>query len=255
MKGLILNCLHRKEEAYELVKLGLRNNVRSHICWHVYGLLYRSDNNYKESIKCYLNALKIDSENQNILKDLSWLQIQVLINLSKSWTHSLTFNRRWETSRDSQPLENAFLSWNLVLKHRGLPLRLQTTQRGHLVLLSKSFRNFSSRSGLRNNSLSSILKTLLTFLIDQQKGAKERAERYEDSELLLFQNKCIQLQDKVSDALDHLSKNRTSIVDKASTFGNIKTNREWKQFKAALFLLLLLFYSCRIRRDMLSSWH
>ena len=84
MKGLILNCLNRKEEAYEMVKLGLRNDVRSHICWHVYGLLYRSDNKYADSIKCYLNALRIDSENQNILKDLSWLQIQVCMYFLKN---------------------------------------------------------------------------------------------------------------------------------------------------------------------------
>ena len=89
MKGLILNCLNRKEEAYEMVKLGLRNDVRSHICWHVYGLLYRSDNKYADSIKCYLNALRIDSENQNILKDLSWLQIQVCMYFLK--------NKPWNT--------------------------------------------------------------------------------------------------------------------------------------------------------------
>lgn len=78
MKGLILNCMGQKEEAYELVKLGLRNDVRSHVCWHVYGLLYRSDNNYKEAIKCYLNALRIDKNNQNILRDLGNLQLQVI---------------------------------------------------------------------------------------------------------------------------------------------------------------------------------
>lgn len=77
MKGIIVNSLGRKEEAYELVKAGVRNDVRSHICWHVYGLLYRSDGNYKEAIKCYLNALRIDPSNQNILRDLSWLQVQV----------------------------------------------------------------------------------------------------------------------------------------------------------------------------------
>ena len=39
MKGLTLNCLGRKEEAYELVRKGLRNDLKSHVCWHVYGLL------------------------------------------------------------------------------------------------------------------------------------------------------------------------------------------------------------------------
>jgi peptide alpha-N-acetyltransferase len=79
MKGLIQNCLNNKEDAYELAKAGLRNDVRSHICWHVFGLLYKSDSNYKEASKCYLNALRIDPSNQNILRDLSFLQIQVCV--------------------------------------------------------------------------------------------------------------------------------------------------------------------------------
>ena len=79
MKGLIYNCTDKKQEAYELIKLGLKNDVRSHTCWHVYGLIHKSDSNYKEASKCYLNALRIDPNNQNILRDLSWLQIQVTI--------------------------------------------------------------------------------------------------------------------------------------------------------------------------------
>ncbi|EWM30147.1 tetratricopeptide repeat-containing protein [Nannochloropsis gaditana] len=77
MKGLILNCMERKEEAYELVKQGLRNDVRSHVCWHVFGLLHRSDRNHGEAIKCYLNALRIDTSNMQILKDLANLQVQM----------------------------------------------------------------------------------------------------------------------------------------------------------------------------------
>lgn len=38
-------------------------------------LLYRSDSNYPEAIKCYLNALRIDKENQQILRDLAMLQV------------------------------------------------------------------------------------------------------------------------------------------------------------------------------------
>ncbi len=82
MKGLILNCIGRKTEGFEFVKLGLTNDIGSHICWHVYGLIYRSDNNYKEASKCYLQALKKDPNNQNILRDLSWLQIQVKLFIS-----------------------------------------------------------------------------------------------------------------------------------------------------------------------------
>lgn len=37
MKGLILNCIDKKEEAYDYVKRGLKADLRSHVCWHVYG--------------------------------------------------------------------------------------------------------------------------------------------------------------------------------------------------------------------------
>lgn len=77
MKGLTLNCLNRKEEAYELVRRGLRNDLKSHVCWHVYGLLQRSDKKYDEAIKCYRNALKWEKDNMQILRDLSLLQIQM----------------------------------------------------------------------------------------------------------------------------------------------------------------------------------
>ena len=104
MKGLTLNCMDRKSEAYELVRRGLKviqcsayrdkgchlfylkytfadsekglqNDLKSHVCWHVYGLLYRSDREYREAIKCYRNALKIDPDNIEILRDLSLLQV------------------------------------------------------------------------------------------------------------------------------------------------------------------------------------
>lgn len=37
LQGLLLNCLDRKEEAYDLVKRGVKADLRSHVCWHVYG--------------------------------------------------------------------------------------------------------------------------------------------------------------------------------------------------------------------------
>lgn len=55
MKGLILNCMERKAEAYELVRKGLKNDLK--------GLLYRSDHEYREVIKCYRKALRIESKN------------------------------------------------------------------------------------------------------------------------------------------------------------------------------------------------
>ncbi|KAK6148894.1 hypothetical protein DH2020_016419 [Rehmannia glutinosa] len=58
-------------------KFYLANDLKSHVCWHVYGLLYRSDREYREAIKCYRNALRIDPDNIEILRDLSLLQAQM----------------------------------------------------------------------------------------------------------------------------------------------------------------------------------
>ena len=78
MKGLILNQLGptRKDEAHDLSKKGLRYDLTSHICWHVLGMVYRSDRNYEEALKCYQNAIKFDKDNLNILKDMAVLQMQ-----------------------------------------------------------------------------------------------------------------------------------------------------------------------------------
>ncbi|KAI1725387.1 NMDA receptor-regulated protein 1 domain-containing protein [Ditylenchus destructor] len=77
MKGLILNCMGKHDEAMEIVKRGLTANVKSHICWHVFGLVQRSDKKYDEAMKAYKMALRIDHDNLQILRDLSLLQIQM----------------------------------------------------------------------------------------------------------------------------------------------------------------------------------
>ncbi|CAO3677581.1 unnamed protein product [Umbelopsis ramanniana] len=77
MKGLFLNNLEKKEEGYEFVKKGLRFDLTSHICWHVFGLLYRSDKNYEEAAKCYTHALKYNKSDMQILRDFALLQTQM----------------------------------------------------------------------------------------------------------------------------------------------------------------------------------
>jgi len=75
MKGLTLSYLDRKDEAYQLVREGLKRDLKSHVCWHVFGLLYRQDREYFQAVKCYICALQSDPENIQILRDLSLLQI------------------------------------------------------------------------------------------------------------------------------------------------------------------------------------
>ena len=50
---------------------------RSHVTWHVLGLVHRARREYKEAVKCYRQALRIDPDNLNILRDASLLQIQM----------------------------------------------------------------------------------------------------------------------------------------------------------------------------------
>jgi N-alpha-acetyltransferase 15/16, NatA auxiliary subunit len=173
MKGLIFNNMGRKDESYELVKLGLKNDVRSHVCWHVFGLLYRTDRNYKEAIKCYLNALRIDTDNQNILRDLSFLQIQM---------------------RDM----------NGFAETRRRILTLKPTNKIHWI--SYAVGLYTSGSYTTANE---VLEKFLTTSLE------ERAA-YEQSELYLFQNLCLEATGAYDAALTHLHSSQTHIVDQLS---------------------------------------
>ena len=60
MKGLVLTNMDKKEEGVDLVKKGVRLDITSHICWHVYGIVHKAERNYEEALKCYRTALKYD---------------------------------------------------------------------------------------------------------------------------------------------------------------------------------------------------
>ncbi|CAI4211974.1 unnamed protein product [Parascedosporium putredinis] len=77
MKALIMNAQGKTDEAFGLAKEALTVDMKSHICWHVYGLLYRSIKNFEEAIKAYKFALKLDPDNNQIQRDLAILQIQM----------------------------------------------------------------------------------------------------------------------------------------------------------------------------------
>ncbi|KAL2430850.1 N-terminal acetyltransferase A complex subunit nat1 [Exophiala dermatitidis] len=77
MKALIIGSQGQTEEAFALAKVALNNNMKSHVCWHVYGLLYRSEKNYEEAIKAYKFALRLEPDSAPIQRDLAHLQIQM----------------------------------------------------------------------------------------------------------------------------------------------------------------------------------
>ena len=77
MKALILNTMGNSDEAFTLAKTALRNDMKSHVCWHVYGLLWRSQKNFDEAMRAYRMALNLEPESPQILRDLSLLQVQM----------------------------------------------------------------------------------------------------------------------------------------------------------------------------------
>ena len=78
MKALIINAQGNSDEAFALCKLALKNTMmKSHICWHVYGLLWRYIKNFDEAIKSYKFALNLEPDSQQIQRDLALLQIQM----------------------------------------------------------------------------------------------------------------------------------------------------------------------------------
>ena len=77
MKALIMNSQGKTEEAFALAKVALQQDMKSHVCWHVYGLLYRAAKNFEEAIKAYKFALKLEPESAQIQRDLALLQCQM----------------------------------------------------------------------------------------------------------------------------------------------------------------------------------
>ncbi|OAQ97742.1 hypothetical protein LLEC1_00399 [Akanthomyces lecanii] len=77
MKALILNGQGKTEEAFALGKEALHADMKSHICWHVYGILYRAKKNFEEAAKAYKFALRLEPTSAQIQRDLAALQIQM----------------------------------------------------------------------------------------------------------------------------------------------------------------------------------
>ena len=117
MKGLFTyyNDATKMEEALTLCKQGLALDMKSHVTWHVYGILYRAVDNQKMAIKCYNNALKIDTENQSILRELANLQGQM-----RDWNGYSESRRKLLTARpkDTQNWGGYSVANHLAGKHQ-----------------------------------------------------------------------------------------------------------------------------------------
>jgi len=77
LKALCLNTMpNRKQEAYKCARLALRSDPKNHTCWHVMGLLHRSDRNFLDAAVCFETAHSIEKNDLEIMKDLCTVHIQ-----------------------------------------------------------------------------------------------------------------------------------------------------------------------------------
>ncbi|KAF9235797.1 NMDA receptor-regulated protein 1-domain-containing protein [Melanogaster broomeanus] len=74
MKGLIMVHLGDRTSGIALIKEGMRENLTSHISWHVWALIQKGEHNYEGALKSYLQALQFDKDNFNIIRETSVLQ-------------------------------------------------------------------------------------------------------------------------------------------------------------------------------------
>lgn len=189
MKGLILNSMGKRTEAFEYVKRGLKNDVRSHVCWHVFGLLQKADHKYEEAIKCYRNALRLKKDSVQILSDLSLVQIQT---------------RDLEGYRDSR--------YQLFLLRPGerstwigcaMAYHLTGDHATAVNILSEYQKTNSSANGNFRNKSS---------------GTRRNNEAYEHSELLLYNVSILVESGRFDEALSLLIANEGDIVDKVAYY-------------------------------------
>lgn len=109
MKGLTLNCLGKKEEAYEYVRRGLRNDLKSHVC-----ILFEINVKLHERVQkvdwvAYTNYLPgtdsnsfLGDEVPNYFYSLGWM-------LAQSFTLEICYLMRWAFSPPIQSWQRHYM--------------------------------------------------------------------------------------------------------------------------------------------------
>ncbi|GAA6030814.1 hypothetical protein JCM8097_008889 [Rhodosporidiobolus ruineniae] len=77
MHGIFLHSLGKKDEGYAHLERGTQLDPGSHIVWHVYALMRRSDKEFEEALRCYKKACEIEKDSLNLLTDLSTLTVHL----------------------------------------------------------------------------------------------------------------------------------------------------------------------------------
>ncbi|KAF4632543.1 hypothetical protein G7Y89_g5579 [Cudoniella acicularis] len=140
MKALIMNSQGKTEEAFALAKIALQCDMKSHVCWHVYGLLYRAVKNFEEAIKAYKFALRLEPESQQIQRDLALLQVQM-----RDYQGYLVSRRSMLTSRSGLRQ-----SWTALAVAHHLNGELSEAE-GVLTTYEETLKNPPSKTDFENS--------------------------------------------------------------------------------------------------------
>ncbi|WFC99927.1 hypothetical protein MYAM1_002673 [Malassezia yamatoensis] len=174
LKGLVLASMHQREEGLQLAKQGLRQNLMSFICWHALGIVHRMDRNYEESLKCYAQALRIESlRNYAPLIDARLILLRAQPQLRVNWialaiAHDLADNKKdavrvlcaYEDATHDVPSGDYAFS-EVVLYHASLLDQLDEPQSVLDLLESQQDRIFDlpSITQLKVNALEKLQNT------------------------------------------------------------------------------------------------
>ena len=102
--------------------------MKSHVCWHGYGLLYHCEKNCN-SIKSYKIALRLVQVSQQILRDPALLQILIrndpryVQSRGKILQRGLQFRQNWTGLSAAHHLAGSYLEAEDVLRAYGGTLR------------------------------------------------------------------------------------------------------------------------------------
>jgi len=175
LKALILKTMNRSEEGYDIAKLALKESKMSiFTCWYIYAQMFKMDKNYFQAIKSYMNAYRLQPDNLTVLKELILLLVH-----ARDYQGHMTYREKLLTLKPG------------VGQH-WIGYAIACYLAGNFVHASKVIDTYFS-------SCDEAVKALTPF---------------EFSEILLFQNLCLQKAGDAEVALNHLNVHKTKILDK-----------------------------------------
>ena len=137
MKGLLLTHMGRREEGIDLVKKGMRFDLTSHICWHVFGLIQKGEKNYEEALKSYTQALRFDKVSTERHSLASSPKQAHRFVCTRPYIHHLQENLN--ILRDSAHLQTQLRIFDALVETRHTLLRLRPNLRQNWVALAVAY--------------------------------------------------------------------------------------------------------------------